>query len=104
MVSGTVGSTDGVVCGVLGTESAHAQGADPRTWDFLECFLRLVKLHRAQARRAQRAGRDTERVAVQQWLKRFRVNSELGLQSNPEGAGKSFRSAQMDQEHGTPGS
>ena len=60
MVSGTVGSTDGVVCGVLGTESAHAQGADPRTWDFLECFLRLVKLHRAQARRAQRAGRDTE--------------------------------------------
>ena len=103
MVSGTVGSTDGVVCGVLGTESAHAHGADPRTWDFLECFLRLVKLHRAQARRAQRAGR-TQRVAVQQWLKRFRVNTELGLQSNPEGAGKSLRRAQMDQEHGTPGS
>ena len=35
---------------------------------------------------------------------RFRVNSEPGLQSNPECAGKSFRSAQMDQEHGTPGS
>ena len=47
---GTVGTTDGMLCGSLGIESVDA----PRTCDFLECFLRLVKLHRVQARRAQR--------------------------------------------------
>ena len=60
MVSGAVGTTDGMVCGILGLESADAQGAAPRTSDILECFLRLVKLHCAQARRAQRAGRETD--------------------------------------------
>ena len=49
-----------MVCGIPGTESADAQGADPRTGDFLDRIVRLVKLHRAQARGAQRAGRDTE--------------------------------------------
>ena len=49
-----------MVCGILGTESADAQGADPRTGDFLDRTVRLVKLHRAQARGEQRAGRDTE--------------------------------------------
>ena len=46
-----------MVCGILGTESADAQGADPRTGDFLDRVVGLVKLHRAQARGAQRAGR-----------------------------------------------
>ena len=48
-----------MVCGILGTESADAQGADPRTGDFLDRIVRLVKLRRAQAWGAQRAGRDT---------------------------------------------
>ena len=49
-----------MVCGILGTESADAQGADPRTGDVLDRIVRLMKLHRAQARGPQRAGRDTE--------------------------------------------
>ena len=88
VVSGTVGTTDGMVCGILGTEAVDAHGADPRTGDFLECFSRLVKLHGAQA------GRDADSYKRwKQWLKRSGVNSELGLQSNSEGAGEPFRSA-----------
>ena len=32
-----------MVCGILGTQSADAQGADPRTGDFLDRIVRLVK-------------------------------------------------------------
>ena len=60
MVSGPVGTTDGMFCSVLGAELANAQSADSSSCDFLEGFLRFVKLHRAHARGAQRAGRETE--------------------------------------------
>ena len=45
VVSGTVGATDGLMCSILGAESAGAQGADPRTSDFLDRFVRVMKLH-----------------------------------------------------------
>ena len=56
--------------------------------------------------RSERGNRELQALKtyeklVQQWLKRSRVNCELGLQSNSEGAGEPFRSAQMDQERGT---
>ena len=60
VVSGTVGTTDGMVCGVLGTESTDAQGADPRTWDFVECFFPAREAApRPSGERSEREGTQT---------------------------------------------
>ena len=69
-----MGTTDGMVCGILGAEPGDAQGADPRNCDFLECFFPAREAApRTSAASAASRNRNRELQALKTYEKHFFV-------------------------------